>query len=242
MGCDIHMRAEVREASEWRPVGAVFDSGWREDKTAEPWDGRNYDLFAILADVRNGHGFAGIPTGDGFNPIAEPRGIPEDAAPESREFLESYDVDGHSHSWHTLADLLAYDWEQVTRRCGVIPAEEYERRQKSGESPEAWSGGISGRGIVTFSEEGYERWKADGCPDPGLDDLSRRSYEPDARGVIERPMRAAAAIEPYVRTYWSVTYREAVGKAWWRTVEALGDLIPEGGTAEDVRIVFFFDN
>jgi len=38
-------------------------------KNAGEIDGnRNYDLFAILANVRNGHGFAGIKTGGGIRP------------------------------------------------------------------------------------------------------------------------------------------------------------------------------
>ena len=39
---------------------------------------RHYDVFAILADVRNGYGFAGVRTGSGFDPIAPGRGLPSD--------------------------------------------------------------------------------------------------------------------------------------------------------------------
>ena len=42
-------------------------------------------LFAILAGVRNGYGFAGCDTGDGFRPIAPPRGLPGDVSPEVAE-------------------------------------------------------------------------------------------------------------------------------------------------------------
>ena len=86
MGCDIHMYAEIRKENKWEKVGRIFENPWysedREESewntplTDEPYDGRNYDLFAILADVRNGRGFAGCVTGDRFNPIAEPKGLP----------------------------------------------------------------------------------------------------------------------------------------------------------------------
>jgi hypothetical protein len=39
---------------------------------------RNYDVFSILADVRNGYGFAGVKTSSGFTPIAGGRGLPDD--------------------------------------------------------------------------------------------------------------------------------------------------------------------
>lgn len=223
MGCDIHMRAEVRRDGAWTPVGEVFDSLWRDEaKTAEPYGGRNYDLFAMLADVRNGHGFAGIPTGEGFAPIAAPRGIPQDAHPETLEFARSYGVDGHSHSWHALADLRAYDWDgQSTVRYGVVPADEYERLRAEGATPHSWSSAVSGPGVVTFSEQGYEDWKASGRPDPGL---------------------LGGEVKPRVRMMWRVSYRDAAGAAWFTAMERLASLVPQGGSESDVRIVFFFDN
>lgn len=43
---------------------------------------RNYDVFAILGNVRNGYGFAGTPTSTGFEPISDCRGLPEDLSPQ----------------------------------------------------------------------------------------------------------------------------------------------------------------
>ena len=39
---------------------------------------RNYLLFSVLADVRNGTGFAGVITYKPVVPISEPRGLPDD--------------------------------------------------------------------------------------------------------------------------------------------------------------------
>lgn len=223
MGCDIHMKAELRQGGTWELVaGEVY--GWR-----------NYDLFAILADVHNGYGFAGVPTGIGFEPIAQPRGIPDDCHPLTREFLESYGVDGHSHSWHTLADLMAYDWGRVSMKCGVVSAGKYERL--NGEPPESYSGSIAGPGIVTFTPEGYEAWKAQGRPDVGTQ--TRTRHGDDGSGVIARPFHAGP-VRPYVRVTWPATYRECVGEEWWRAMARLSDL--SGGDLERVRVVFFFDN
>lgn len=168
MGCDIHTIAEVKNENtgKWESCGKIFpyeyydpekeskvdDDGyeWNPKTVVSPYSGRNYDLFAILADVRNGRGFAGIKTGEGFNPIDDPRGIPSDASSETKEFLNSYEGDGHSHSYFTVAELLAYDWDQTTIKCGVIPYSEYLKVKETGGSPESWSGGVSGPKIVTY--------------------------------------------------------------------------------------------
>ena len=61
----------------------VYENGHR---CLREWFGdRNYDLFAMLANLRNGVGFAGRRRGEVLDPIDEPRGIPEDASPEYRE-------------------------------------------------------------------------------------------------------------------------------------------------------------
>lgn len=53
----------------------------QEKLWSHPLDiGRNYNLFAILANVRNGRGFAGVKTGDGYEPIDMPRGLPPDVS------------------------------------------------------------------------------------------------------------------------------------------------------------------
>jgi hypothetical protein len=62
----------------------------REELLEEMWNhptdlGRNYNLFSILADVRNGVGFAGCKAGEGFEPISMPRGFPVDASPSVKK-------------------------------------------------------------------------------------------------------------------------------------------------------------
>jgi hypothetical protein len=69
MGTDIHSIAQVQVDGKWRTV-AVGIGG----------DPRSYNMFAMLADVRNGYGFAGIKTSDSFPVIHERRGLPSDLA------------------------------------------------------------------------------------------------------------------------------------------------------------------
>lgn len=90
MGCDIHPHFEVRRNGVWTyhdyqqaHADGKYDDGSTRYNYSKLFDdplyvGRNYSLFAILADVRNGVGFAGCDTGDPFVPIAAPRGLPAD--------------------------------------------------------------------------------------------------------------------------------------------------------------------
>lgn len=67
MGTDIHSVFQKRGP----------DANWL-DVPSQFAENRHYQLFAVLAGVRNGHGFAGTPTGDEVTPIAAPRGLPDD--------------------------------------------------------------------------------------------------------------------------------------------------------------------
>ena len=67
MGTDIHSIAQVKRDGRWTTVAIGIDG-----------DQRNYNTFAMLANVRNDYGFAGYRTSTGFPVIHEPRGLPED--------------------------------------------------------------------------------------------------------------------------------------------------------------------
>jgi len=74
-----------------------------------PWGtnyyrGRNYYLFALLANVRNYH--------NEVEPLNDPRGIPDDASAGYRYELKRWNGDYHSPSYYTLEELLNVDWEK----------------------------------------------------------------------------------------------------------------------------------
>lgn len=165
MGCDIHCSVEVKKDGVWVSHTPLVDNPWyNDDRPEDKWntkqveeggyDGRNYSLFAILADVRNGSGFAGVKTGDGFIPISDPKDLPEDAGAVIRQKSDDYGGDGHSHSWLTLTEMLDYDWEQVTQQQGIIDFDYYKEWDKKSE-PESYCGGVFGPGIVVMSEDEY---------------------------------------------------------------------------------------
>lgn len=128
MGCDIHLYAEVRENDKWKKLGPLFADhwsavpwtwAWPEDAdgkrhstrgkrarltcrvTDEPYRDRNYTLFGILAGVR---------WDDCLDGFGRPRGLPKDVSPQVKRLARQWDGDGHSHSYLTLTELLAYDW------------------------------------------------------------------------------------------------------------------------------------
>lgn len=251
MGCDIHLIAEVRRRyiqgetprEYWTRVAppevfrcprcsrdflARSDVAWIDAKSAMRavtcwYCDRNYDTFAILANVRNGYGFAGCDTGDGFVPIAVPRGLPADLGTENaaRDGHDGYYYDGfwlgdHSHSWLTLRELLDYEWMHWrTLKRGVIPWSAFVDREAAGETgpPKEYCAEIAGPGIVTLSEDEARRWR--------------------------RIFQAVKSDGVHVRATWGTSYRAAAGEFCDRVIPGLQAL---GAAPEDVRIVFGFDS
>lgn len=129
MGCDIHFFTErktssnnyqgpkdlsedrntkIEEIIDNRPVEERWvsadewefdDEYWNVTYSKEFYNGRNYYLFSILAGVRGDE-----------EPIAYPRGIPEDCSSGYSYVTNQWYGDGHSHSYFTLKELLEVDW------------------------------------------------------------------------------------------------------------------------------------
>lgn len=127
MGCDIHIYTEIKmtlradregtQITQWFPADAYFPNPYVEMGIKDPYScafegeetipflrteiykGRQYFLFALLADVRNYNG---------VTPMSEPRGIPEDACRRTRDGYEPWKKDAHSASYVTLAELIRF--------------------------------------------------------------------------------------------------------------------------------------
>lgn len=166
MGCDIHALIERRSPHRW------LNSG-------DPDIGRNYEIFAVLAGVRNY---------EGITPIAEPRGLPafkgwerfsdgeawlsfnsyeEQPCREMVQMAERYGEDGHSASWLTLAEIKAFDTDQTVDDPHVVTSKDETGRVTS-MARGVWSGGrdvtaemerVGTRRILTWpGEEQPESW------------------------------------------------------------------------------------
>jgi len=176
---------------------------------------RNYDLFSILADVRNGYGFAGVKTGDGFIPISEPRGVPKDVGVDYAHWVNEWNGDGHSHSYHTVRQLVEYPhWESRVTKCGVVSENEYKVFKEKG-YPESWCGDCSGRDIVKVTNREMDSI-IDGSTLRGVDKKYFTSVE------------------------WKDAYKNRIHGFFSESVPKLKELA--GDDLDSVRIVFFFDN
>ncbi len=95
MGCDIHVFIEVKIADKWHFY-------------ASPSINRNYDLFALLAGVRNYNK---------VQPIYEPRGFPTDADMMTVLHRRHYGDDGHTESWVSVEEF-----QQALKEVGNTPS------------------------------------------------------------------------------------------------------------------------
>ena len=225
MGCDIHCYAERKNKDgKWEIVG---NKEKEEDGLInidyEPYVNRNYNLFAILANVRNGAAFAGCRTGEGFNPISNPKGIPSDASEDYASITKQWD--GHYHSYFTLRELLDYDWTQTTQLQGWVNMVDWEKFNLYGkkDSPQNYCGMIYGNSIKHISEEEADKL---------FEGLSRE----------ERIEVAKLNTNKYALAKWTMKYSQCVDYFLSDTITELLKLA--GGTKgiDDIRIVFFFDN
>lgn len=182
MGCDIHWAIEVQTDGRWTEV-PYFVEPWHARKEAttvsakaewyryehateldaialpDVFDGRNYDLFGLLADVRNGRGFAGCVTGDAWPALAPSRGLPADTAiapdRESDDALGLSWLGDHSHTWVSLEELERLDWDHIAHGSqGIADWVEWVRFREAGEaSPREYCGGVSGAGVEIIEED-----------------------------------------------------------------------------------------
>ena len=161
MGCDIHSMLEVTDhAGAWTaskiqifknrwfdPEGVI--SFWNDPYSDTPLRHRDYDLFAMLADVRNSGNITPLHSTD------EHRGVPDDASKRWRKYAGD-DLDIHSTTWFTLAELAeAFErghFKQATEQSGVLDVLTYAELRVNGVEPTHWSGGVGG-GLIAVGTE-----------------------------------------------------------------------------------------
>lgn len=245
MGCDIHLYVEVRKNNKWKPAdswltygkeyGHFEDDGDESKRPVVPYDdeyynGRNYKLFAMLANVRNGVGFAGIDTGNAVNPISEPKGLPEDVSDVIEKCSEYWGSDGHSHSYLTVKELMEYDWTQTATYRGTVSAWEYVKwsswGKERGLGPESYCGSITGASVRHVTEKQMKAIIDDILEEKGKE--KHQLKQEDLKGFANT----------FCKIEWKTPYYESAQEFLSQTIPRLWKL----GKPEDVRIVFWFDN
>lgn len=155
MGTDVHAVAQAKVGDGWRDVPMAWDQD------------RHYFLFAWLAGVRNGFGFAGCPTHTPIAPLAEPRGYPPDFevdddnhpttleayCPRRRGWLDDAEkgapkfyMGDHTYSWLTADEILQGKRPDRVWQTGIVPRAFFDAWDGH-TPPNEWSGGISGGGV-----------------------------------------------------------------------------------------------
>lgn len=140
MGCDIHMKVQVRQGNEW------------VDSEVDGYDNRHYLVFEVLAGVR-----ARV----GLKPISKPRGLPADLglAVEVDEDIwedsanEIHWFGDHSFSWLGLEEVLAYNWEQIIVERGVVDEATFFKWSKDFSMPDSWCLSVGGGGTKMVTHE-----------------------------------------------------------------------------------------
>lgn len=227
MGCDIHVTVQKRVNGAWVDgQDWTNESGWPRPAGGELFGDRNYALFAILANVR----------GEVENPLAAGRGLPSEISQQMAEFHEG----NHSATHFTVAEVMAYDWQQELPRSGWVDPAEFGRWKTRGH-PENWRGSVGGGGVRHIGAEEMERVIRASAPEKSVTypfhHIIWASRDEDTRGWLGR-IEALVGGSPYCHVFWN--------RPFWTQG---GDLFAEGlprawalGTPEDVRFVISFDN
>lgn len=234
VGTDIHIRVERKnEQGVWEVVKPgqqpcpYSDNGATHEDWPTP---RNCLFFALVANARNGFGFAGVPTHEPITPIAEPRGLPTDMAfPfDADEAFEKYeDADAarvawlgdHSHTWLLLSELQAGMQTALPgHRTGIVELPILAKLDNPQAQPESWSGDISSPRLIRLPFD--LAWEMSRIP-----------------AVVEAAAKSGLLI--VTRHPWTIDSFEGIDEAYRRLIF---EEWPKLGKPEDVRIIMGFDS
>ena len=177
--------------------------------------GRNYTVFALLADVRNGYG---------LDPIVDPRGLPKDVSKEIKDESDEWGVDGHSHSHLTLKELMVAKSRQYQiTKCGIVDMFNYIEYLENGQ-PSCWCGMISGPGIHIVNNEKMN------------EALKTATNEQKSKEFY-----STTKTRYYTHIDWEVEANMELSHFFKHVLPQLEPL-SESTAHDDVRIVFWFDS
>lgn len=221
MGCDIHSYVEQQDDEDnWKQIHG-FQSDYYDPNSQyfsteqfsnadSPIDGRNYYMFAIMVDVRNEDG--------AVTPISEPRGLPDDVSSEIKKESEEWGVDGHSHSWLTVKDLMNYDQDQMVTHKGLVEFQHYIETKKDNKEYDSWCGGVYGGNTITLEES---------------------DVDTEVKQVAVALEYAIKDI--YIRTTWKTRVSQYCKTFFGSSLDQLKARC-KSPHYDDVRLVFWFDN
>lgn len=100
MGTNSHIAIEYREDHGLGPIWIT--------RAVDVAESRDYLIYALITQRDRE-----------VEPVAPRKGIPADIDQATREFIEAYGPDGHSHTWLTVAEIMHIGMrvEALHREC-----------------------------------------------------------------------------------------------------------------------------
>jgi len=203
MGCDIHTIAEIKMNGQWLACRYELAN-----------DYRNYDSFAILADVRNYHN---------WSPICSPRGFP--AGYDEDKFKNICCFDGDRASWLLLSEIEAYISKLPTKHTisGVLEKEVYCDLVAHDLQPHTWSNGASGPNIKVLTDKDIVFVEGKRKVDVGATTLNNGEWS-------------------HAKTSWAREVKKCIPYLF-DVIDEMNHIKKHCGlTSENIRLVFCFDN
>lgn len=174
MGCDIHIHVEYRRnvngKKTWVCGDYLYANPYRGEEGETDYclvdfcGDRNYSRFATLANVRN---YGDTPY------IDKPRGLPDDVTKDVKKYSDNWGIDGHSHSYFTLKELIDYQENiKPLKFRGMISPDAQEQFDKYKVLPNTWCQGTN--------QDGWEfrDWETENMTlIPLIDELKKRADE-----------------------------------------------------------------
>lgn len=243
MGTDIHLQVERynEETKTWidinkeaLPYRGTLDGLWGnsddkpkrteqeiQDMIFEYWnnnpENRCYMVFSLLANVRNGYGFAGVETYKPIEPIDHLRGFPSNTAFD--EVFDEAEEWCHSFTYYSMKELLEHTgWGEDVHNSGYVSYNAWREyiESKATDSPMPcpgdYCGDVNGGGIEKYSMDDFDN----------LDPHNADKMYIKAKWTEPSPLKQTS--------FWS-----------WLNSELMNKLADKYG-ADNIRINMYFDN
>ncbi len=142
--------------------------------------------------------------------------------------INQWGVDGHSHSFFTLLELLSYDYNQITKSRGVVNKETYKMWRRCKKEPHTYCAMIGGPNVEMISNKAMDRM------------IKQEEKDQEKLGI--KDSKKTKVKEYHTQVEWLTTYAEEMRPFFGEVIPKLHRYFASGLTTEDIRFVFFFDN
>lgn len=224
MGTDISLYVQRRTEQGWKTIFPdpslhlhLHGDYYTADVESWAWySGRNYELFALLADVRN--------YSKNHSPWAH-RGLPPDFFSDSTH--------GHSHTWASLKELLDFDWEnEKIKFSAYMNPTAYQNWRETGQAHSFCRGRPMSDGSKEVSSSEMNEMIANGA-------IYKHTWRgPNGEHSSWLPKESGTHYYTYVT--WTEPAAETCQWFVKRTLPAISEATHDS-KPEDVRLVYWFD-